>query len=31
MELIDKLWAWGDRHWKLIAVVGFILICILNH
>lgn len=31
MELIDKLWAWGDKHWKLITIIGFILICILNH
>lgn len=31
MELIDKIFDWGDKHWKLIAIVGFILVCILNH
>lgn len=31
MELIDKILDWGDRHWKLIAIIGFIAVCILNH
>jgi hypothetical protein len=31
MELIDKILDWGDEHWKLVAVIGFIAVCILNH
>ena len=31
METIDKLWAWGERHYKLVATIGFIIVCILNH
>ena len=31
MELIDKILDWGDEHWKLIAIVGFIVVCICNH
>ena len=30
MELIDRTLDWGDKHWKLITIVGFILVCILN-
>lgn len=31
MELIDKALDWGDKHWKLVAIIGFIAVCILNH
>lgn len=31
METIDKLWSWGERHWQIIAIIGTIAICILNH
>lgn len=31
MELIDKILDWGDRHWKLVAVIVFIAVYILNH
>lgn len=31
MELIDKAWEWGERHYKIVAIVAFIIVCILNH
>lgn len=31
MELIEKFMDWGERHWQLVAVISFILICIINH
>ena len=31
MELIDKILDWGDKHWKPVAIIGFIAVCILNH
>lgn len=31
MELIDKILDWVDEHWKLVAIVGFIAVYILNH
>lgn len=31
MELIDKILDWGDEHWELVAIIGFIAVCILNH
>lgn len=30
MELIDKALEWGDRHWKLIAIVGIIALLIIG-
>lgn len=31
METIDKLWTWCETHWQIIAIIGTIAICILNH
>lgn len=31
MELIDQIIEWGDRHWRTIAIIGFVLLCIINH
>lgn len=31
MELIDKIMDFGDRHWRIIAAIGLVLVCIINH
>lgn len=31
MDTIDKIWNWCDSHWQIIAIIGAIAICILNH